>query len=120
MVHGLYVETKLVTKVYIIPFHVKGLAGSIMPEGLSGAYVSCYVGSNNYVDATRLALKKLADDGLHPEEILQPINEMEMSSWGDYLQTTWPDHLDSFPNSTEFELAIKSGRVIYSPFASYD
>ena len=108
------------SKIYIIPFHVKGLAGSIMPEGLSGAYVTCYVASNNYLDATRLALKKLSDDGLHSEEILQPINEMEMSSWSEYLQTTWPDYIDSFPNSTDFDLAMKSGRVIYSPFASYD
>lgn len=47
------------SKVYIIPFHVKGLSGSIMPEGVKGAYVSCYVGAGNYIDATEIALKSL-------------------------------------------------------------
>ncbi|WP_241775561.1 hypothetical protein [Acinetobacter venetianus] len=71
-----------VIKVYIIPFHVKRMDISIMPLDIGGAYVSCYVASDNYINAIKLALKKLNSDGLYPEEILQPINEIEVSSWG--------------------------------------
>lgn len=45
---------------------------------------------------------------------------MNVTGWNEYLQTTWADCIDSFPTSTEFELSIKSGRVIYSPFVSYN
>jgi len=109
-----------VIKVYIIPFHVKRMDISIMSLDIGGAYVSCYVASDNYINAIKLALKKLNSDGLYPEEILQPINEIEVSSWGEYIHTTWPDHLDWFPNCIEFELAMKSSCVLYSPFAYYD
>lgn len=107
------------SKVFIIPFHVKSLANSIMPEELEGAYVSCFVAAVDYVDATEKALKKLVADGLHPEEILQPINEIELSSWEEYLTATWSDKVNALPNKEEFEQTIKSGNVVYSPFASY-
>lgn len=108
------------SKVFIIPFHVKALKNSIMPQELGGAYVSCYVKSENYVDATERVLKKLAEDGLHPEEILQPINELESSSWSEYLKESWSDYIDNFPDQDGFEQVIETGGIIYSPFASYD
>lgn len=107
-------------KIYIIPFHVKGGNDSILPEGLERAFVSCYVVSENYIDATKLALKKLSDDGLYPEEILQPINEIDISFWPDYLNDVWPDFLDNFPKSFGLDLDTSSNNVIYSPFAAYD
>lgn len=91
-----------------------------MPQGLGGAYVSCFVKSESYVDATERALKNLAEDGLHPEEILQPINELESSSWDEYLKESWSDYIDNFPNQEGFEQAIEMNQIVYSPFASYD
>jgi hypothetical protein len=108
------------SKVFIIPFHVKALDNSIMPKELSGAYVSCFVSTTNYVDAVKKALTKLATDGLHPEEILEPISEIKLSSWEEYLKTTWPHNIKLLPNREEFEQSMKSGYVIYSPFASYN
>lgn len=91
-----------------------------MSQGLGGAYVSCFVKSESYVDATERALKNLAEDGLHPEEILQPINELESSSWDEYLKESWSDYIDNFPNQEGFEQAIEMNQIVYSPFASYD
>lgn len=108
------------SKVFIIPLHVKALKKSIMPQNLNGAYVSGYVKGESYIDAVEKVLKKLAKDGLHPEEILQPINELESSSWSEYIKESWLDYIDSFPDQDEFEETIKNGNVIYSPFASYD
>ena len=107
-------------KVFIIPFHVKAQKNSIMPEDLGGAYVSCYAIGNSYVDATEKALNKLAEDGLYPEEILQPINQLELGSWEEYLKESWSEYIDEFPKQDEFEQAMHAGKIIYSPFASYD
>lgn len=108
------------SSVFIIPFHVKAKENSIMPQDIGGAYVSCYVKSDNYVDAIEKALKQLSEDGLYPKEILEPINKLESSSWGDYLKEFWLDHIDDFPDQNSFEEAMQKGEIIYSPFASYN
>jgi len=108
------------TKVFIIPFHVKPLENSIMPLGLGGAYISCYCQGDTYVEATKKALKRLAEDGLHPEEILQPIHEMESGSWTEHIKETWADYVESLPAQAEFDRVISSGEVVYGPFGSYN
>jgi hypothetical protein len=108
------------TKVFIIPFHVKPMENSIMPPGLKGAYVSCYSQGETYVEATEKALKKLDSDGLYPEEILQPIHEMESSLWAEHIKNQWPDYVNNLPTQEEFDDAITGGNVIYGPFGSYN
>jgi hypothetical protein len=110
----------MMTKVFIIPFHVKAMDESIMPSDLGGAYVSCYCQGDTYVEATKSALKKLSEDGLYPEEILQPINEMDSGFWSEHLNETWPEHIDILPSQAEFEEAINAGQVVYGPFGSYN
>lgn len=90
-----------------------------MPLDLGGAYVSCYSKGDSYVEATKSALKKLNADGLHPEEILQPIHEMDSSLWREHLEEQWPEYLDSLPTQDEFNEAIVTGEVVYGPFGSY-
>jgi len=107
-------------KVFIIPFHVKPLEKSIMPPELGGAYVSCYAAGETYVQATELALAKLTQDGLHPEEILQPINEMPVAHWSAHIHEQWRDYIGNLPNQSEFEESILAGRVVYGPFGSYN
>lgn len=105
--------------VFIIPFHVRRLEKSIMPSDLSGAYVSCYAPGDDYVDATQRALKQLADDGLHPVEILQPILEIGSDKWSVHISEQWADHIASLPTQLEFEEAVKNSQVVYGPFGSY-
>ncbi|WP_010604470.1 hypothetical protein [Pseudoalteromonas maricaloris] len=107
-------------KVFIVPFHVKGLEKSIMPPEIGGAYVTCYSQGNTYVDAVENILRQLASDGLHAEEVLQPIHEMEVSSWSKHVQETWPDYADSLPSQSEFTASICANQVIYGPFGSYE
>ena len=90
-----------------------------MPPDISGAYVSCYAAGQNYVEATQKSLKKLLDDGLHPQEILEPIHEMRSDEWEKHASEMWPEHLASLPTQSEFEDAIKNDRVVYGPFGSY-
>lgn len=108
------------TKVFIIMFHVKAMENSIMPPGLGGAYVNCYCKSVTYVEATEIALKKLTEDGLYPEEILEPIHEMESNLWHEHIEEMWPEYIDNLPTQVEFEEAINSGQVVYGPFGSYN
>lgn len=108
------------TKVFVIPFHVKPMENSIMPPGLGGAYVSCYSHGDTYIEATENALIKLKSDGLYPEEILQPIHEMESSLWADHVKDQWPDHIEHLPTQQEFNDIIASGDVVYGPFGSYN
>ena len=107
-------------KVFIIPFHVKAMENSIMPSNLGGAYVNCYSAGQSYVEATEKALKKLSQDGLHPEEILQPIHEMPVSNWSNHINEQWKEYVASLPSQEEFEESIVSGGVVYGPFGSYN
>jgi hypothetical protein len=107
------------TKIFVIPFHVKRMEQSIMPPDFSGAYVSCYVAGKDYVEATEKSLNRLSEDGLHPQEILQPIYEMSLESWTEHVAERWAEHTASLPSQGEFEDAIQKGKVVYGPFGSY-
>ncbi|WP_200919846.1 hypothetical protein [Duganella sp. Leaf126] len=108
------------TKVFIIPFHVKRLKqSSIMPNDLSGAYVSCYSTGRDYIEATEKSLKKLSGDGLYPEEIMQPIYEMVSENWTQHVGEMWPDQAESMISQADFEDIVQGGGVVYGPFGSY-
>ncbi|MGP0171634.1 hypothetical protein ACSVIJ_07090 [Pseudomonas sp. NCHU5208] len=119
MFRKLFGKNKTPEKVFIIPFHVKALDQSIMPPDIGGAYVSCYTSGASYLEATEKALKKLAADGLHPQEILQPIHEMLTSSWTVHINEQWSDHVGNLPAQAQFEEHIEAGGVVYGPFGSY-
>jgi hypothetical protein len=108
-----------VTKVFIIPFHVKRMSPSIMPMEFSEAYVSCYTSGENYVEATKKSLKTLLADGLHPHEVLQPIFEMDSANWIFHVLEKWPEYEDSLPNQADFERTISDDKVVYRPFGAH-
>lgn len=108
------------SKIFIIPFHVKRLAQSIMPEGLSGAYVSCYAPAAEYIEATKKSLLRLSEDGLHPEEILQPIQEMDSDAWAAHIAATWAEQAESLPTQAEFNEVVLRDGIVYGPFSSYE
>lgn len=107
-------------KAFIIGFHVKPMEGTIMPSNLGGAYVDCFSKGKNYEEATKNALDKLVKDGLYPEEILEPILEIEISEWSAYAKKRWPDYIESVATQSEFEDSIMSGGVVYGPFGAYN
>jgi hypothetical protein len=107
------------SKIFVVPFHVKRMEQSIMPSELSKAYVSCYAKGNDYAEVVEKSLKKLIADGLYPEEVLQPIFEMESEDWISHVREMWPDYAASLPTQSEFEDAILKGEVVYGPFGSY-
>lgn len=106
-------------RVFIIPFHVTRMNDSVMPASFYGAYVRCYVSGVDYVQAIKRALAKLLEDGLHPEEMLQPIQQMDAYSWSQHILDQWPDQAESLPSQNEFNEVIQQGRVVYGPFGSY-
>ena len=106
-------------KVFIIRFHVKALENSIMPSTVGGAYVSCFAKGVSYAEAMDVAIKKLTEDGLYPEEVLEPVHEMDLSSWAIYIEDEWPEYVNNLPSQLDFEKAIKLGEAVYGPFASY-
>ena len=119
MFKNLFVK-KEVGKAFIIGFHVKPMENSIMPPELGGAYVDCFSKGYGYEEATKKALDKLISDGLHPEEILEPILELEISEWSTYAKDRWPNYIDSVATQSEFEETMLSGGVVYGPFGSYN
>ncbi|AUA56389.1 hypothetical protein CVS48_10270 [Achromobacter spanius] len=106
-------------KVFIIPLHVTRMEDSVMPVNFSGAYVSCYASGVDYVEATKRVLARLLEDGLHPEEILQPIQQMDVNGWSQHVLEQWPHQAKSLPNQNEFNGLIEQGGVVYGPFGSY-
>jgi hypothetical protein len=105
--------------VFIVPFHVKRAAESIMPENVTGAYVSCYAAADNYEIAVAKCLSALQTDGMRVEEILQPINAMSIADWSRHIAEQWPDQAGQMPSQQEFESSVRAGNVVYGPFGSY-
>ena len=106
------------TKVFIIPVHVTHLDKSIMPTDFSEAYASCYATGVTYVDAAKIVLKRLSDDGLHPQKILQPVHEVNEDDWAEHVGEKWMQHAKSLPSQVEFIEAMRSNKVVYGPFGS--
>lgn len=90
-----------------------------MPSELSGAYVTCYAAGGDYSEAAEKSLKRLLEDGLHPEEILQSIYEINSDNWTQHVSEKWTDYAASLPAQGEFEAAMENGEVVYGPFGSY-
>jgi hypothetical protein len=105
-------------KIFLIPLHVTPLPGSIMPTELKGAYVDCFVGAMDYIEATKKALDKLARDKLYPKEILNSIQSMELDAWDSYLASAWAQYVDHFPIKAEIRNIIEEGGAFYGPFSS--
>lgn len=107
------------SKVFIIPFHVRPIGNSIMPHGYTAAYVRCYASGSSYVEAVEKSLAKLSTDGLYPEEILQPIQEMDSKDWTMHINDMWPEHVDSLVDQASFEDIIERKGVVYGSFGAY-
>jgi len=105
--------------VFIVPFHVKRDREAIMPENVAGAYISCYAAADSYEVAVGICLSALKADGLRVEEILQPINIMNISDWSKHIVEQWPDQASQMLSQKEFESSVRSGSVVYGPFGSY-
>ena len=90
-----------------------------MPEGITGAYVSCYADADGYEQAIERCVAALAIDGMQVEEILQPIHSMDASQWSQHVHDQWPDQAAQLPNQNDFEEAARAGKVIYGPFGAY-
>lgn len=104
-------------KVFVIPFRVARLPTSIMPPHLKSAYVSCYAAGESYVEPAERAMQRLLADGLQPEEVLQPINQMDSDDWIIHIRHQWPEYVESLPDQGEFDEAMRAGKVVYGPFA---
>jgi hypothetical protein len=107
-------------KIFIVPIHVKRMEKSIMPISISGGYVSCYAGGDNYQDAVKRCLDALMVDGLYPHEIIQPIGELAMEDWSRHVAEQWPAQVESLPHQAEFEATIREGKVVYGPIGLYN
>jgi hypothetical protein len=105
--------------VFIVPVHVKRAEKSIMPESISGAYVSCYTVSETYQFAVKKCLAALQSDGMYTEKILQPISMIRTADWEQHVLDQWPSYIGQMPNQSEFEAAMMCGDVVYGPFGSY-
>lgn len=106
-------------KIFAINCQVKRAPKSIIPEGFSGAFVTCYSCSSDYEIAARAIIKKLRNDGLEVIGIESEINELAPGCWDSHIATQWPEHIDSLPSQTEFDAAMESGKVVYGPFGTF-
>lgn len=90
-----------------------------MPANIERAYVSCYVVADDYERGIKKCLSAFGADGIHVEEILQPISAMKAEDWEVHIGEQWPSQADRMPNQSEFEESMKSGGVVYGPFGAY-
>ena len=120
MLGKLFKKNKSLGKAYIIRFHVKPMEGTIMPPELGGAYISCFSIGEGYEESMKKCIDKLAVDGLYPEEVLDPVHEIEIADWTKYVDGEWPEYKNNLANQSEFEEKVLSGGVEYGPFAGYN
>lgn len=120
MLGKFFKKNKSLGKVYIIRFHVKPMEKTIMPAELGGAYISCFSTGAGYEESMKKCIDKLTSDGLYPEEVLEPVHEIDISEWSNYANGQWPEYKDNIASQVEFEEKVLSGGVEYGPFAGYN
>lgn len=104
-------------QVFVTPFRVSPKESSILPAGTTFAFLRCYTYAADYEEAVRKCLSALASDGMHVEEILQPIQSMRSSDWAQHIAEQWPDHASMLPDQKAFESSLLRGGVVYGPIA---
>ncbi len=108
------------TKVFLIQFHVTAMESSIMPDGLSGAYVICYARGDDHIEATKASLQQLLRDGLDPQGVHGPVREMDVEKWSEHIEKSWPEYTTSLPTQAEFKKHIQENSIVYGPFCAYE
>lgn len=106
-------------KVFIITSKVHALQKSIMPVS-SKAYVNCYTSGNDYEEAIKKVFEKFLIDGIHPDEILNPICEMPLEDWTIHIKEKYGDLAQRMLSQKDFETRILSNEVVYGGFACFD
>jgi hypothetical protein len=115
-----YLRSIILDEVFVIPFRVRPVGSSIMPPEYAGAYVNCYAAGSDYREAVEKALKRLSEDGLYPDEVLEPVLKMATEEWTQHISEQWPDYVAAMPDQVEFQKAINEGAVVYGPFGTYE
>ena len=105
--------------VFAATFDVRRGEGSIMPDGVSAAYVTCFAAGPGYRSALENCAATLATDGLRVEQILEPVHSMNVSEWQQFVSSQWPEQADQMPGQVEFESVMNAGKVQYGPFVAY-
>jgi len=103
-------------QVFIIPFQVRARDASMHAQDKQFAYVSCFIKAEAYPEATRLALEALIRDGYYPESVLEPLYQIEIGQWSEFIKTQWPEHHHALLGQSDFEAAMGAGEVVYGPF----
>lgn len=106
---------------YRINIHVGRGNNTEMPADRAGAYVSVFVGAQNHEAAARLAVSHLARQGFEFIDIADgKIHLIDPTSWDTFIQASWPDFVDHFPNQGNVIQRLDSEFLCTGPFANYD
>ena len=107
-------------KLYRINIHVGRGDNTEMPAELVGAYVPVFVGAQDSEAAATLAVSHLARQGLEFIDIADyQIHLMDPTYWDTFIQESWPDFADHFPNQAHIMQRLESEFLCTGPFASY-
>lgn len=107
-------------KLYRINIHVGRGDNTDMPAELAGAYVPVFVGAQDHETAASLAVSHLSRQGFEFIDIADgKIHLIDPSSWDSFIQASWPDFVDHFPNQANVLHRLDSEFLCTGPFASY-
>jgi hypothetical protein len=104
-------------KLFEIRMKVK--PGPEAPEGVIGAMVCCFASAEDYGQAVGNALNEARLRGIDVEDVLSPVRELPKVRWAEYVQTTWPEYVSSFPTQAEIGALADARSVFFSPFVGY-
>lgn len=97
------------------------LAGDMkeMPDGLVGAYVTCYAAASDYQTAVKKGVAAITQMGYRFENLRNGVREIPPASWDDYLNKVWPEYVDQMPSALEVLDVVNTGRVFFGPFVGF-
>ena len=105
---------------FAVPMRVRPRPESSAPKEIAGAFVVCYAGAPDHLEAVRRAHAKLRHDHLEFIDMAGEVQELDPGRWDDYVTASWMEFAESLPEQDDLLAVVSRGEVFYGPFCGYD
>ena len=113
-------ETQLSNRLYEFTLKVVHGRGTCnLPEGMTGAYVTCYGCAPDPEIAMRKGVATIVGMGLVFADIKEGVREIPVESWTSYVAKVWPDFSAHLPSEDDLASMMCHGGVFFGPFIGF-
>lgn len=90
-----------------------------MPDGLTGAYVTCYAAAPDYQASVRKGVLAITQMGYKFDDLRDGVREIPLASWAEYLGKVWPEYANQMPTVAQLPDLVTEGQIFFGPFAGF-